>query len=66
MDEKPIDLIGWILIGLLFFFLSIAGYISYKSIDFQVLKKLESTPLILPTPILTPAVEASPSATVKP
>jgi len=36
----------------IFFFLlllSYAGYLSYKSIDFDVLKKLESQTLIYPT-----------------
>lgn len=30
--------------------LSYAGYISYKSIDFDVLKKLEAQKLVLPPP----------------
>ena len=66
MEDKPIDAFGYILIGTLLFLLGIAGYISYKSIDFQILKKLESTPLILPTPVLTPPASASPSAANKP
>jgi hypothetical protein len=59
MDPKPIDPIGWALLGILFAFLAYAGWLSYKSIDFQILQKLESIPLILPTPII-----ASPSATL--
>ncbi|MFA4827458.1 MAG: hypothetical protein WC596_04405 [Candidatus Shapirobacteria bacterium] len=59
MDPKPIDPIGWTLIGILFLLLTYAGYLSYKSIDFQILQKLESIPLVLPTPII-----ASPSATL--
>ena len=44
----------------IFFFLlllSYAGYLSYKSIDFDVLKKLESQQLILPpAPTIIPTV----------
>jgi len=42
----------------IFFFLLLltyAGYLSYKSIDFEVLKKLESQTLVYPTfPTITP------------
>lgn len=51
-NKKP-DYIGntivFILLGLLLY----AGFISYKSIDWNVLKRLENTPLVLPTPIPT-------------
>ena len=47
MDSEK-DLYGNILIVSLFILLFIAGIISYKSIDWQVLKKLESQPLNLP------------------
>lgn len=60
-NKKP-DYIGntivFILLGLLIY----AGYLSYKSIDWDVLKRLESQPLVLPTPI--PAITASPSAQI--
>jgi hypothetical protein len=73
-NNKP-DYIGntivFILIGLLLY----AGYLSYKSIDWTVLKKLEAEPLILPTPIPTsvatqsaqiiPTSTATPTATKK-
>lgn len=64
MDQKPIDPIGWILLGTLFLLLTYAGWLTYKSIDFQVLQKLEAIPLILPTPIIaSPSAQlASPSA----
>ena len=57
MSDKK-DLIGNIIIITLLILISIAGFISYKSIDWTVLKRLEAQPLILPTPI-----PASPSAT---
>jgi hypothetical protein len=41
----------YILIFILFAFLAYGGYLSYKSIDYQILNKLESQKLILPTPI---------------
>ena len=52
-QNKP-DIFGTILISILLILLTYAGYLSYKSIDFKVLKKLEASPLNLPpspTPI---------------
>ncbi|MFA5828157.1 MAG: hypothetical protein WC841_02190 [Candidatus Shapirobacteria bacterium] len=43
-------------LGAVFIFLlllSYAGYLSYQSIDFDVLKKLEAQPLVLPPPPTT-------------
>lgn len=51
MNQK--DPIGNIIISLLFILLFIAGFISYQSIDWNILKKMEQIPLVLPTPILT-------------
>lgn len=62
MPEKPLDFWGYIIIATLLMLLSYAGYLSYKSIDSDVLKRLEASPLNLPTPI-TPAM-ATPSAAV--
>lgn len=57
-NKKP-DYIGnaivFILLGLLIY----AGFLSYKSIDWNVLKKIEDTPLILPTPIPTSITSSS-------
>ncbi len=49
MNQK--DTIGNIIIATLFILLLIAGIISYKSIDWDVLKRMEEIPLVLPTPI---------------
>lgn len=49
MNQK--DTIGDIIIAVLFILLAIAGFISYKSIDWDVLKRMEQIPLVLPTPI---------------
>jgi hypothetical protein len=49
MNQK--DPIGNIIIAVLFILLTIAGFISYKSIDWNVLKRMEQVPLVLPTPI---------------
>lgn len=68
-NQKP-DYIGntivFILLGLLLY----AGYLSYKSIDWTVLQRLESEPLIMPTPIpatqsaqIAPTKDASTSST---
>ncbi len=65
---KNKDIIGPLLIALLFVFLIIVGIISYRSIDWEVLQKLEGNKLILPTPIVktnqisTPSTISTPSA----
>ena len=56
------DIIGSILLTSLFILLIIAGNISYQSIDWQVLKKIENQKLILPTPIVTTSNTSTPSA----
>ena len=60
MELKRLDFWGYLIISVLFLLLSYAGYLSYKSIDWTVLTRLESQTLVLPTPI-----PASPSATLK-
>ena len=60
MIQKPLDFIGYFLISTFLILLTYAGYISYQSIDWTVLQRLESQTLVLPTPII-----ASPSATLK-
>lgn len=62
-NKKP-DYIGntivFILLGLLLY----AGYLSYKSIDWTVLQRLESQPLVLPTPIpATQSAQITPTTT---
>lgn len=53
-----------ILILTLLVLLTIAGIIAYKNIDWNVLNKIESQQLILPTPIpQTPT--ATPSSTIQ-
>ncbi len=60
-NKKP-DHIGNIIVFILFGLLFYAGFIAYKSINWNVLKDLESQQLILPTPIPTSNNIASPSA----
>lgn len=43
--------IGLCLIAILILLLSYAGFLSYQSIDWTVLQRLESQKLILPTPL---------------
>ncbi len=59
MNQK--DPIGNIIIAILFILLAIAGYISYKSIDWDVLKRMEQVPLVLPTPIPPTSTTTSPT-----
>lgn len=56
------DFIGLGLILFFFLLLGYGGFLSYKSIDFDVLKKLEAAPLVMPTPIPTQAVVPTPPA----
>lgn len=48
MPDKKIDLLGFVLLFIFFTFLIYAGFLSYKSIDFKILKKLEAQPLLVP------------------
>lgn len=48
-QDKP-DLLGGLLIIGLLICLTYAGILSYKSIDFKILDKLEASPLQLPPP----------------
>lgn len=52
--KKKTDPIISILVTLFLLSLTYAGYLSYKSIDYQILDKLESTPLNLPELPATP------------
>jgi hypothetical protein len=59
-----INYIETILLSVFFGLLVYGGYLSYKSIDFKVLDKLESIPLVLPTPnIASSSATPAPSAT---
>lgn len=65
MNQK--DPIGTIIVTVFFILLIIAGIISYnKSIDWQVLKRMENTPLSMPSPIPTINQITTPSATTAP
>ncbi len=67
MQPQKIDPIGYTLIIIFFVLLSYAGYLSYKSIDWTVLTRLESQKLVLPTPISSPSPTAlSPTPASKP
>lgn len=62
-NKKP-DHIGNIIVFILLTLLIYAGYLSYKSIDWKVLKNLESEKLILPTPIpATQSAQIAPTST---
>lgn len=47
------DILGPIILAILFILIIIAGIISYQSIDWTVLNRLETQELILPTQIPT-------------
>ena len=47
-QHDEIGIIGYVLSFSLLIFLIVAGIISYKSIDWDVLKKMESQQLIIP------------------
>lgn len=57
-----IDKIGVAIMTFLILLLAYAGYLSYQSIDFNVLKKLEATKLILPTPLPTQVIPPLPTS----
>jgi hypothetical protein len=68
MKQPSLDPIGITLIVIFLGLLTYAGIISYKSIDWTVLKRLESQTLVLPTPVVASpsVVTASPSAATQP
>lgn len=53
------DIVGPILLFLLFILLTVTGFISYKSIDWTVLNRLENQSLTLPTQISTTTATSS-------
>lgn len=55
MSIPKLDFFGYLIIVILLGLLSYAGYLSQKSIDWDVLKRLESQKLILPTPLSSPS-----------
>lgn len=63
-ENKQPDYIGNAIVFILLSLLIYAGYLSYKSIDWTVLTRLESEKLVLPTPIpATQSAQIAPSAT---
>ena len=67
METPKSDFIAISIITIFFLLLSYAGYISYQSIDWTVLKRLESQKLVLPTPISSPSASSlSPTPSLTP
>ena len=65
MEPKKNSIFGYILISIIFILITIAGYFSYQSIDWNILKKIESQPLILPTPIpVIPSINISTNSAI--
>lgn len=62
--QKPIGPAGFVLLFIFFTSLAYLAYLSYQSIEFDILDRLESQPLILPTPKL-PSPEATVSASLE-
>jgi hypothetical protein len=61
--DKKITPFGYLLIATFFILLAYAGWLSAKSIDWDVLKRMENSPLTLPT--IVPSPVSSISATLK-
>lgn len=59
-QESGIGPVGYCLVALLLLLLIYAGWLSYKSIDWAVLKRLESQTLVLPSPAPPASASASP------
>jgi hypothetical protein len=59
MESPKIDFWTYLLVGTFLLLLAYAGYLSYKSIDWTILNRLESQTLVLPTQVI-----ASPSAQI--
>ncbi|MFA6007982.1 MAG: hypothetical protein WC784_05075 [Candidatus Shapirobacteria bacterium] len=54
MNQNKITPLGYLLVATFFILLSYAGWIYTKSIDWNVLKRMESSPLTLPVISATP------------
>lgn len=52
-SAKQPDNTSYILIVILLILITIAGFYSYKSIDFGILERLEKEPLVIPPPPAT-------------
>jgi len=65
MKPNP-DYLSIILLISFFLLLTYAGYLSFKSIDWDVLKRLESSPIALPSLTITIAPTASATPKLSP
>lgn len=66
MEENNITPFGYLLLLSFFILLGYAGWIYAKSIDWDVLKRMEESPLTLPTQtIISPSTTVSATPTVK-
>jgi GR25 family glycosyltransferase involved in LPS biosynthesis len=59
MNQNKITPLGYLLIATFFILLSYAGWIYTKSIDWTVLKRMENSPLTLPTGVPSPTATIS-------
>lgn len=64
--KSKIDYIIIILLTSFFLLLTYAGYLSYQSIDWDVLKRLEDSPLALPSLAVSPPPSASATPKLSP
>ena len=62
MEIKKPDTIGYLLITSLLALLIYAGFLSAKSIQWDVLKNMENRQLILPSPIISTSSAQKPTA----
>lgn len=66
MEQNKITPLGYFLLLSFFILLGYAGWIYAKSIDWDVLKRMENSPLTLPTQtIISPTTSISATPTVK-
>ncbi|MDD3998929.1 MAG: hypothetical protein PHR98_02410 [Candidatus Shapirobacteria bacterium] len=66
MEKNKITPIGYLLLLTFFILLGYAGYIYSQSIDWDVLKRMENSPLTLPTQtIISPTSSISATPTLK-
>jgi len=67
MQNNKITPFGYLLITTFFIFLSYAGWLYTKSIDWKVLERLEDAPLAIPTGNITlPATTTNSSSSATP
>ena len=62
IEPKPLNFWGYLISLTLLILLSYAAFLAYESIDWDVLKRLEASPITIPTPAPVATITPPPTA----